>query len=93
LATGKKVKKKRKDAVKVGIVMGSDSDLDIMQEAAEVLKDFQIPYELTVASAHRSPKRAGNFAAAALKRGMKVKCHVMYDYHHPNPDVPPGQVR
>jgi phosphoribosylamine--glycine ligase len=52
--------------------MGSDSDLDIMQEAAEVLKDFQIPYELTVASAHRSPKRAGNFAAAALKRGMKV---------------------
>ncbi len=57
---------------KVGIVMGSDSDLDIMQEAAAILKKFQIPYEMTVASAHRSPQRAGDFAATALKRGMKV---------------------
>ena len=57
---------------KVGIVMGSDSDLDIMQEAATILKKFQIPYEMTVASAHRSPQRAGDFAATALKRGMKV---------------------
>ena len=68
----KRVLKKQKEAVKVGIVMGSDSDLDIMQEAAVILKNFQIPYEMTVASAHRSPKRAGNFAATALKRGMKV---------------------
>ena len=52
--------------------MGSDSDLDIMQEATVVLKNFQIPYEMTVASAHRSPQRAGDFATAALKRGMKV---------------------
>jgi phosphoribosylamine--glycine ligase len=72
LVTGKKVLKKQKEAVKVGIVMGSDSDLDIMQEAAKILKNFQIPYEMTVASAHRSPKRTGNFAATALKRGMKV---------------------
>jgi phosphoribosylamine--glycine ligase len=43
-----------------------------MQEAAAILKKFQIPYEITVASAHRSPQRAGNFAATAFKRGMKV---------------------
>ena len=72
MATGKRVLKKKKEAVKVGIVMGSDSDLEIMQEAAAILNNFQIPYEMTVASAHRSPKRAGNFAATAWKRGMKV---------------------
>ena len=72
LATVKKSLKKQKETAKVGIVMGSDSDLDIMQEAAAVLKKFQIPYEMTVASAHRSPQRAGDFAATALKRGMKV---------------------
>jgi len=68
----KKDSKKQIEAAKVGIVMGSDSDLDIMQEAATILKNFQIPYEMTVASAHRSPRRAGDFAATALKRGMKV---------------------
>jgi phosphoribosylamine--glycine ligase len=52
--------------------MGSDSDLDIMQEAADVLKKFQIPYEMTVASAHRSPQRAADFAATAQPRGIKV---------------------
>ncbi len=72
MATGQRVLKKQKEDVRVGIVMGSDSDLDIMQEAAVILKNFQIPYEMTVASAHRSPKRAGSFAATALKRGMKV---------------------
>lgn len=72
MATGKRVLKKQKETAKVGIVMGSDSDLDIMQEAAAILKNFKIPYEMTVASAHRSPKRAGNFAATALKKGMKV---------------------
>ena len=70
--TVKKGPKRQNEAAKVGIVMGSDSDLDIMQEAAAVLKKFQIPYEMTVASAHRSPQRAGNFATTALKRGMKV---------------------
>ena len=52
--------------------MGSDSDLDIMLEAATVLKKFQIPFEMTIASAHRSPQRAGEFATTALKREMKV---------------------
>ena len=70
--TVKKGPKRQNEAAKVGIVMGSDSDLDIMQEAAAVLRKFQIPYEMTVASAHRSPQRAGNFAASALKRGMQV---------------------
>ena len=56
----------------VGIVMGSDSDLDIMKETAAILKKFQIPYEMTVASAHRSPQRAAEFAGSALDRGLKV---------------------
>ena len=56
----------------VGIVMGSDSDLDIMKETAAILKKFQIPYEMTVASAHRSPQRAADFAGSALERGLKV---------------------
>jgi phosphoribosylamine--glycine ligase len=72
LATVKKGSKRQNEAAKVGIVMGSDSDLDIMLEATAVLKKFNIPFEMTVASAHRSPQRAGEFAATALKRGMKV---------------------
>ena len=46
------------EAVQVGIVMGSDSDLSVMQSATDVLKDFGIGFEITVASAHRSPLRA-----------------------------------
>lgn len=56
----------------VGIVMGSDSDLDIMKETAAILKKFQIPYVMTVASAHRSPQRAADFAGSALESGVKV---------------------
>jgi phosphoribosylamine--glycine ligase len=56
----------------VGIVMGSDSDLDVMQSAAKVLKDFGIAFEVTVASAHRSPLRAARWASTAGKRGLKV---------------------
>lgn len=56
----------------VGIVMGSDSDLPVMQEAAAVLKKFDVPYEMTVASAHRSPARAAAFAESAAKKGMRV---------------------
>jgi phosphoribosylamine--glycine ligase len=56
----------------VGIVMGSDSDLPVMEEAAAVLKKFGVPYAMTVASAHRSPERAMRFAADARRRGMKV---------------------
>jgi phosphoribosylamine--glycine ligase len=72
LAKAKKVSKKQVKPSKVGIVMGSDSDLAVMQEAANILTKFQIPYEMTVASAHRSPQRATDFASSALKKGIKV---------------------
>ena len=59
-------------ALKVLIVMGSDSDLDQVLPAATVLKEFQIPVEVTVASAHRSPDRVIEMARAARSRGFGV---------------------
>jgi len=56
----------------VGIVMGSDSDLTIMSEAAQVLKKFGVPFEIEVSSAHRSPARTGEYARTAIERGLKV---------------------
>ncbi|MBX2903657.1 MAG: 5-(carboxyamino)imidazole ribonucleotide mutase [Chitinophagales bacterium] len=56
----------------VGIVMGSQSDLRIMQEAADILHELQIPFELTVVSAHRTPQRLMDYASAAAARGLKV---------------------
>ncbi|MBI3314330.1 MAG: 5-(carboxyamino)imidazole ribonucleotide mutase [Candidatus Omnitrophica bacterium] len=56
----------------VGIIMGSQSDLAIMSGAADVLDAFVIPYELTVVSAHRSPKRMFDYAQKAEGRGLKV---------------------
>ncbi|HET6842400.1 MAG TPA: 5-(carboxyamino)imidazole ribonucleotide mutase [Candidatus Angelobacter sp.] len=56
----------------VSIVMGSDSDLEIMNDAARSLEDFGIPYEIDVTSAHRSPARTAEFARAAANRGIKV---------------------
>lgn len=56
----------------VGILMGSDSDLSIMQEAAAMLQEFGIEYEMTVASAHRSPKKVLEYTQSAEKRGLKV---------------------
>ena len=56
----------------VGIIMGSDSDLNIMQSAADVLKTFNIPFELTVVSAHRTPERMMDYAKNARSRGLKV---------------------
>ena len=56
----------------VGIIMGSDSDLKIMQDAAEVLKHFEIPYELTIVSAHRTPLRMVDYATSASDRGLKI---------------------
>jgi 5-(carboxyamino)imidazole ribonucleotide mutase len=56
----------------VGIIMGSDSDLPIMQQAAEILDYFGVSYELTVVSAHRTPQRMFNYAKEALGRGIKV---------------------
>lgn len=56
----------------VGIIMGSDSDLTIMQEAAAVLKKFDIEFELTVVSAHRTPLRMFEYAQKAKERGLHV---------------------
>jgi len=56
----------------VGIIMGSDSDLKIMESAAEILKQFNIPFELSIVSAHRTPKRMVEYASSAYKRGLKV---------------------
>jgi len=56
----------------VGIVMGSDSDLPVMEEAKKVLDGFGIPCEMTVASAHRTPKRAHEYTTTAKERGLKV---------------------
>jgi len=56
----------------VSIVMGSDSDLEIMREAAKALDDFGIAYEIDVTSAHRSPDRTAEFARQAADRGIRV---------------------
>ncbi len=69
---GRKALERLSRAPAVGIVMGSDSDLPVMEEAAAMLKKFGIPFEMTVASAHRSPQRAMSFAAEAQNRGMKI---------------------
>ena len=58
--------------VLVSIVMGSDSDLDIMREAAKSLEEFGIGYEVDVTSAHRSPDRTAEYARKAAERGVKV---------------------
>lgn len=56
----------------VGIIMGSDSDLSIMQAAADILNFFEIAFELTVVSAHRTPQRMFGYASSARQRGLKV---------------------
>lgn len=56
----------------VGIIMGSDSDLPIMQDAVSVLEKFEIEYELTIVSAHRTPERMFEYAKSAHRRGLKV---------------------
>jgi 5-(carboxyamino)imidazole ribonucleotide mutase len=56
----------------VGIIMGSDSDLPVMQAAADLLADFGVTYEMTIVSAHRTPGRLYEYAKAAAQRGLKV---------------------
>ncbi len=56
----------------VGIIMGSDSDLNVMQAASDILKQFDIPHEVTVVSAHRTPHRMIEYATTAKERGLKV---------------------
>lgn len=62
------------DATKplVGIIMGSDSDLPVMKQAADMLQQFSVSFELTVVSAHRTPGRMIDYASAAAARGIKV---------------------
>ncbi|PWS29113.1 5-(carboxyamino)imidazole ribonucleotide mutase [Pedobacter yonginense] len=56
----------------VGIIMGSKSDLPVMQDAADILKEFGISYEITVVSAHRTPERMFTYAKEAHSRGLKI---------------------
>ena len=58
--------------MKVGIVMGSDSDFPVMKKALDVLKEFGVEYEMLLASAHRTPEAVREFAAGAEKRGISV---------------------
>ena len=56
----------------VGIIMGSDSDMKIMEAAAEILKKFDVAYEITIVSAHRTPMRMVEYATSAYSKGLKV---------------------
>jgi 5-(carboxyamino)imidazole ribonucleotide mutase len=58
--------------IQVAIIMGSDSDLKVMKEAAEILEYFDIEYELTIVSAHRTPERMFQYASNAIEKGIKV---------------------
>jgi 5-(carboxyamino)imidazole ribonucleotide mutase len=58
--------------VHIGIIMGSDSDLPVMQEAADILTELDIAYEMTIVSAHRTPLRMVNYAQTAVERGLRV---------------------
>lgn len=58
--------------IEVAIIMGSDSDLEVMQDAAKVLNDFEVGYELTIVSAHRTPQKMFDYAKRANAKGIKV---------------------
>jgi phosphoribosylaminoimidazole carboxylase PurE protein len=63
---------KMSDKPLVGILMGSDNDYDVMIEAARALRSFGVPFEMTVASAHRSPERTAGYVREARSRGVRV---------------------
>ena len=56
----------------VSIIMGSDSDMPVMKQAAEILNEFNVPFEITIVSAHRTPKRLYDFAENAHKKGIEI---------------------
>jgi 5-(carboxyamino)imidazole ribonucleotide mutase len=62
----------KNNSPKIGIVMGSDSDFPVMQKAVEIIKDFDVAYEVTIVSAHRTPERLFEYSKNAHKRGIKV---------------------
>ena len=59
-------------SARVGIIMGSKSDLNVMQDAADICKEFGVAFEMTVVSAHRTPERMFNYAKEAAQKGLKV---------------------
>ncbi|WP_316820037.1 5-(carboxyamino)imidazole ribonucleotide mutase [Pedobacter gandavensis] len=59
-------------SIQVGIIMGSKSDLHIMKDAADIMKEFGIQFEMTVVSAHRTPEKMYEYAKGAASRGLKV---------------------
>ena len=61
-----------KSNYKVGVIMGSDSDYPVMKEAVKILKEFEIDYESTIVSAHRTPERLVEYASTAYERGIRV---------------------
>jgi phosphoribosylamine--glycine ligase len=69
---GAKALKRLSIPPKVGIIMGSDSDFPVMEKALSILKKFDIPYYVTVSSAHRTPERAARLAKEAREKGIKV---------------------
>ena len=58
--------------VQVGIIMGSESDMVVMKDAAEILQQLQVPFEISIVSAHRTPERMFEYATGAESRGLKV---------------------
>lgn len=68
----KRHSKKIKSQALVGIIMGSQTDLKIMQEAAEVLKQFEVPFEIQIVSAHRTPAKMMTYASEAESRGLRI---------------------
>jgi 5-(carboxyamino)imidazole ribonucleotide mutase len=56
----------------VGIIMGSDSDLPVLEKAIDVCKEFEVPYEVRILSAHRTPEEHAKYSKSAEKRGLKV---------------------
>lgn len=56
----------------VGIIMGSNSDLEVMQDAGDILHELQVPYEINIVSAHRTPNRMYEYASNARDRGLKA---------------------
>ena len=62
----------KKSKALIGIIMGSDSDLPVMKQAAEILEEFEIPHEILITSAHRTPDLMASYSKNAYKRGIKV---------------------
>jgi len=58
--------------IKIGIIMGSDSDLEVMSESAKIIESFDVAYEMQVVSAHRTPDKLYKYATSAKKKGIKV---------------------